>query len=37
MDHFGNGMDFGVKDQLCFQDAQLGTAHAVYKVQGTYR
>jgi UDP-N-acetylglucosamine diphosphorylase/glucosamine-1-phosphate N-acetyltransferase len=29
MDHFGNGINFGVKINYVFQDAQLGTAHAV--------
>ena len=33
MDHFGNGLDFGVKISYVFQDAQLGTAHAVNKVK----
>ncbi|VVB89712.1 Bifunctional protein GlmU [uncultured archaeon] len=34
MDYFGNGIDFGVKINYAFQDAQLGTAHAVKKVRG---
>jgi UDP-N-acetylglucosamine diphosphorylase / glucose-1-phosphate thymidylyltransferase / UDP-N-acetylgalactosamine diphosphorylase / glucosamine-1-phosphate N-acetyltransferase / galactosamine-1-phosphate N-acetyltransferase len=29
MDHFGDGNEFGVKISYVFQDAQLGTAHAV--------
>lgn len=29
MDYFGDGIDFGVKINYVFQDAQLGTAHAV--------
>ncbi len=29
MDHFGDGMNFGVNISYVFQDAQLGTAHAV--------
>lgn len=29
MDYFGNGMEFGVKIDYVFQEAQLGTAHAV--------
>ncbi len=29
MDYFGNGLEFGVKIDYIFQDAQLGTAHAV--------
>lgn len=33
MNHFGNGIDFGVKISYVFQDAQLGTAHAVNKVK----
>ncbi|MDD5615530.1 MAG: sugar phosphate nucleotidyltransferase [Candidatus Methanoperedens sp.] len=33
MDHFGDGIDFGVKISYVFQDAQLGTAHAVNQVK----
>jgi glucose-1-phosphate thymidylyltransferase len=33
MDHFGDGIDFGVKISYVFQDAQLGTAHAVNKAK----
>ena len=33
MDHFGDGIDFGVKISYVSQDAQLGTAHAVNKVK----
>lgn len=29
MDYFGNGSEFGVKIDYIFQEAQLGTAHAV--------
>jgi len=29
MDYFGNGLEFGVKIDYIFQEAQLGTAHAV--------
>jgi UDP-N-acetylglucosamine diphosphorylase/glucosamine-1-phosphate N-acetyltransferase len=29
MDYFGNGLEFGVNIHYIFQDAQLGTAHAV--------
>ncbi|NJD75883.1 MAG: glucose-1-phosphate thymidylyltransferase [Candidatus Methanoperedens sp.] len=29
MDYFGDGLEFGVKISYVFQDAQLGTAHAV--------
>ncbi len=29
MDYFGDGLEFGVKIDYVFQDAQLGTAHAV--------
>jgi len=29
MDHFGNGIDFGVNISYLDQDAQLGTAHAI--------
>ncbi|MBU3968574.1 MAG: NTP transferase domain-containing protein [Euryarchaeota archaeon] len=29
MDYFGNGFEFGVKIDYIFQEAQLGTAHAV--------
>lgn len=29
MDHFRDGLEFGVKIDYVFQDAQLGTAHAV--------
>ncbi|MDO9097339.1 MAG: nucleotidyltransferase family protein, partial [Candidatus Methanoperedens sp.] len=29
MDYFGDGIDFGVNISYVFQDAQLGTAHAV--------
>jgi UDP-N-acetylglucosamine diphosphorylase/glucosamine-1-phosphate N-acetyltransferase len=29
MDYFGDGFEFGVKISYVFQDAQLGTAHAV--------
>jgi glucose-1-phosphate thymidylyltransferase len=29
MDHFGNGINFGVKISYIDQDAQLGTAHAI--------
>ncbi|MFH0904757.1 MAG: bifunctional sugar-1-phosphate nucleotidylyltransferase/acetyltransferase [Methanobacteriota archaeon] len=33
MDHFGDGNEFGVKISYVFQDAQLGTAHAVDQVK----
>lgn len=33
MDHFGDGNGFGVKISYVFQDAQLGTAHAVKHVK----
>ncbi|TRZ89103.1 MAG: glucose-1-phosphate thymidylyltransferase [Methanosarcinales archaeon] len=33
MDHFGDGNEFGVKISYVFQDAQLGTAHAVNQVK----
>lgn len=33
MDYFGEGVDFGVKISYVFQDAQLGTAHAVKQVK----
>jgi len=33
MDHFGDGLEFGVKISYVFQDAQLGTAHAVDQVK----
>ncbi|VVB89231.1 Bifunctional protein GlmU [uncultured archaeon] len=33
MDHFGDGMGFGVNISYVFQDAQLGTAHAVKQVK----
>lgn len=34
MDYFGDGIDFGVEISYAFQDAQLGTAHAVKQVKG---
>lgn len=33
MDYFGDGNEFGVKISYVFQDAQLGTAHAVNQVK----
>jgi glucose-1-phosphate thymidylyltransferase len=33
MDYFGDGIDFGVNISYVFQDAQLGTAHAVKQVK----
>src|SRR5574341_1984836 len=33
MDYFGDGLEFGVKISYVFQDAQLGTAHAVKHVR----
>lgn len=33
MDHFGDGVAFGVKISYVFQDTQLGTAHAVKQVK----
>lgn len=33
MDHFGDGLDFNVNINYVFQDAQLGTAHAVNQVK----
>jgi UDP-N-acetylglucosamine diphosphorylase/glucosamine-1-phosphate N-acetyltransferase len=33
MDHFGNGIDFGVDIRYIEQDAQLGTAHAIKQVE----
>lgn len=33
MDYFGDGVDFGVNISYVFQDAQLGTAHAVKQVK----
>ncbi len=33
MDHFGDGNEFGVKISYVFQEAQLGTAHAVNQVK----
>lgn len=33
MDYFGDGIAFGVKISYIFQDAQLGTAHAVKSVR----
>lgn len=33
MDYFGDGLDFGVNIKYVFQDAQLGTAHAVNQVR----
>ncbi len=33
MDYFGDGIEFGVNISYVFQDAQLGTAHAVKQVR----
>ncbi len=33
MDYFGDGLEFGVRISYVFQDAQLGTAHAVKQVK----
>lgn len=33
MDYFGDGLDFGVEISYAFQDAQLGTAHAVKRIR----
>ncbi len=33
MDYFGDGVDFGVEISYAFQDAQLGTAHAVKRIR----
>ncbi len=33
MDYFGDGLNFGVEISYAFQDAQLGTAHAVKQVK----
>ena len=33
MDYFGNGSNFGVDINYVFQDAQLGTAHAILQAR----